>query len=120
MVSIPEDQKSNDLKKDGINESSLENKLPDVDERKYKSDLRFFAASVVVGAVLSLGLTWWVKYNPKSHSSTTIDHILLPSSAIQKRNVVGNSELDEFYDSDHGRAYLKIDGKTVEEYFRGR
>ena len=37
---------------------------------------------------------------------------------LQNRNVIGQDTNDLFYETSNGRAYLKIDGKPVEEYFQ--
>jgi hypothetical protein len=37
---------------------------------------------------------------------------------LQIENVIGNEELDKFYEISGKRVYLEIDGKPAEEYFK--
>ena len=42
------------------------------------------------------------------------------SGQVRTENVIGNSEPETFYTVNGQRVYLKIDGKSVEDYVRGK
>ena len=51
-----------------------------------------------------------------SRIEQTLNHSLNPEIQVKRENIFGNNSPEEFYEIGGRRAYLTIDGKSIEEY----
>ena len=85
-------------------------------ENEHESN--FMGIAKVVGAIsLVLGLPISISYVLSLNSVKPLQREKMVD-LLHQRNVIGNEAPEKFYEVNGQRAYLEIDGKPVEQYFK--
>ena len=82
------------------------------EEKGFHSFDRFFLYVGIISLTIGTVFT-----HDKLKSLKSLEKKLEPKAEV--RNVIGGNKPDVFYNIDGKRVYLEIDGKPIENYFRG-